>query len=35
MRDFYVYILTNKNRKVLDTCVTNDLHRKLCEHRAK
>ncbi len=30
---FYVYILTNKNKKVLYTGVTNDLKRRLYEHQ--
>jgi putative endonuclease len=29
---FYVYILTNKNKRVLYTGVTNDLERRLTEH---
>ncbi|MFC6267776.1 GIY-YIG nuclease family protein [Frigoriflavimonas asaccharolytica] len=31
--DFYVYILTNKNKTVLYTGVTNDIRRRLKEHR--
>ena len=33
--DFYVYILTNKNKAVLYTGVTNDIRRRLKEHREK
>ncbi len=33
--DFYVYILTNKNKTVLYTGVTNDIRRRLKEHRQK
>lgn len=33
--DFYVYILTNKNKTVLYTGVTNDIRRRLKEHREK
>jgi putative endonuclease len=35
MRDYnyYIYILTNKNKKVLYTGVTNDLQRRLYEHK--
>ncbi|AYO56936.1 endonuclease [Chryseobacterium sp. 6424] len=32
---YYVYILTNKNRTVLYTGVTNNLHRRLHEHHIK
>jgi putative endonuclease len=32
-RGGYTYILTNKNNTVLYTGVTNDLHRRLHEHR--
>lgn len=32
---FYVYILTNKNRTVLYTGVTNNLHRRLYQHKTK
>lgn len=33
--DFYVYILTNKSKTVLYTGVTNDIRRRLKEHREK
>lgn len=33
--DFYVYILTNKNKTVLYTGVTNNIRRRLKEHREK
>lgn len=32
---FYVYILTNKNRTVLYTGVTNNLHLRLHQHKMK
>ncbi len=32
---FYVYILTNKNRTVLYTGVTNNFHIRLHQHKAK
>lgn len=32
---FYVYILTNKNRTVLYTGVTNNLHKRLYQHKMK
>ena len=33
--NFYVYIITNKNKTVLYTGVTNNLQRRLSEHREK
>jgi putative endonuclease len=33
--NFYVYILTNKNKTVLYTGVTNNLKRRLSEHESK
>jgi putative endonuclease len=35
MRQYYVYILTNKKQGVLYTGVTNDLERRMCEHKNK
>ena len=32
---FYIYILTNKNRSVLYTGVTNNLHKRLKQHEDK
>jgi len=32
---FYVYMLTNKNHKILYTGVTNDLERRCYEHKQK
>jgi putative endonuclease len=32
---YYVYILTNKNNRVLYTGITNDLRRRIYEHREK
>ncbi|SDQ83035.1 putative endonuclease [Chryseobacterium soldanellicola] len=32
---FYVYILTNKSRRVLYTGVTNNLHLRLAQHKNK
>lgn len=32
---FYVYILTNKNKTVLYTGVTNNLHQRLHQHKTK
>jgi putative endonuclease len=34
-KTYYVYILTNKNNQVLYTGVTNDLRRRIYEHRHK
>ena len=30
---YYIYILVSKNNRVMYIGVTNDLHRRLCEHR--
>ncbi len=32
---YYIYILTNANNSVLYTGVTNDLRRRICEHKKK
>ena len=32
---YYVYIVTNKSNKVIYTGVTNDLHRRIQEHKAE
>ena len=34
-KHYYVYIITNKNNSVLYTGVTNDLSRRISEHKAK
>jgi len=33
MARFFVYVLTNESRSVLYIGVTNDLYRRMCEHR--
>ena len=35
MRKYYVYILTNKNNKVIYTGITNDIKRRIYEHKNK
>jgi putative endonuclease len=32
LKDYFVYIITNKNKSVLYTGVTNDLERRMTEH---
>ena len=34
-RQFYVYIMTNKNNSVLYTGITNDLKKRIYEHKEK
>lgn len=35
MQDYYVYMVTNKSNKVLYTGVTNNLERRVLEHKSK
>ncbi len=35
MKDYFVYIMTNKGNRVLYTGVTNDLEKRVAEHKAK
>lgn len=34
MKEFYVYILTNVNKRVLYTGITSDINKRLVEHRS-
>ena len=34
-KNYYIYLLTNWNHKVMYVGVTNDLKRRLCEHKNK
>jgi putative endonuclease len=34
-KQYYLYIMTNKNNTVLYTGVTNDLKKRVCQHRQK
>jgi len=34
-REYYVYLMTNKNNRVLYTGITNDLKRRIYEHKEK
>ena len=34
-RTYYVYLLTNWNNKVIYVCITNDLERRIYEHKVK
>ncbi|KUJ76127.1 hypothetical protein AVO42_11535 [Thiomicrospira sp. XS5] len=35
MKEYFVYILTNQNNKVMYIGVTNDLNRRIIEHKSK
>jgi putative endonuclease len=34
-KNYYIYIMTNKNNRVLYTGITNDLKKRVYEHREK